>query len=165
VVVVVVGREFTSKPQQGAKIIESCELDNKSFRVSVVAYAEENGGFVPGAYYVFRSSRLRSDTWREIMTVRHDDPDPIPRDQIRFLNEQIGYVFMVYKYAVTTDAGENWFVWDITKEFPDWRQNRAYIKDVRIESAGSGTMTLIPVLQPHGALELHTSDYGRHWGS
>lgn len=155
--------DFFPKPQRGKKVIEAWETTNNSFKVSVTAYAEEHGGFVPGAYYVFRSARIGSENWQEIMTFRHDDPVPIPRDQVRFVNEQIGYVFMVYNYGVTTDAGATWFVWDITSGLPDWQHNRAYIKDVRIASDGTGTMKLNHILQRPEVLELHTKDYGRHW--
>src|SRR5436853_3272886 len=69
-------------PRMGA-IAETWETSNGSFKIRVDRHFEENGGFVAGAYYVFRSSPTGSDAWRDIMTFRHDDPNPIPRDQVR----------------------------------------------------------------------------------
>lgn len=40
------------------------------------------------------------------MVFRHDDRPLIPRNNIRFVNDQIGYIFMESMYAVTTDAGK-----------------------------------------------------------
>ena len=58
--------------------------------IRVTAYAEDNGGFVPGAYYVFESSQRGASGWREVITFRHDEPNPIPRHQIVFLDNKIG---------------------------------------------------------------------------
>jgi hypothetical protein len=88
------GYQVLLVPQQGKKVNETWETTNNTFKVSVIAYAEENGGFVGGAYYVFRSAAVGSDDWREIMTFRHDDPIAIPRQQVQFVNEKIGYVYM-----------------------------------------------------------------------
>ncbi|HEV2664040.1 MAG TPA: hypothetical protein VG324_03975, partial [Blastocatellia bacterium] len=92
------------------EIRETYETSNHAFRVRVNSHAEKNGGFVGGAYYVFQSAQIGSDRWRDIMVFRHDDPDPIPRDQIRFVYESTGYVFMGWMYAVTTDKGASWSV-------------------------------------------------------
>jgi hypothetical protein len=144
------------------KLIETWETTNKTFKVRVNKYAEESGGFVAGAYYAFESTRVVSDKWKEFMIIHHDDPDPIPHEQVRFVNDQVGYVFMVYKYAVTTDSGDTWALWDIVKDLPDWQRSRAAIKEVQIAPDGSGKMILTPFTnQP--APELHTKDYGRHW--
>lgn len=157
------GCDLFSKPRRGEKINERWETSNKTFKVRVTAYAEENGGFVGGAYYVFESTPLGSDTWREIMTFRHDDPIPIPREHVRFLNDQIGYVFMVYKYAVTTDGGATWQTWDIVSDLLDWQNNRAAIKDVKIDENGAGVMNLDPFSDRPKVTELFTKDYGLHW--
>lgn len=66
---------------------------------------EEKGANVNGAYYLFEATPAGSDQWREIMTFRHDDDPKISADQVRYVNDNIGYVFMGWMYAVTTDAG------------------------------------------------------------
>src|SRR5205809_6977236 len=95
-------------PPRIGPIAETWETTNGSFRIRVDRHNEENGGFVPGAYYVFRSAPVGSEAWRDIMTFRHDDPNPIPRDQVRFLNDRVGFVFMGWMYAVTSDSGATW---------------------------------------------------------
>jgi len=65
---------------------------------------QENCFAVCGAYYTFLSAPVGSDSWREIFTAHHDDPNPIPHENVQFINSQIAYVFFGPKYAVTTDA-------------------------------------------------------------
>lgn len=155
--------DLFSRARQGQKINERWEVRNNTFRIRVTAYAEENGGFVGGAYYVFESAPVSLDDWHEIMIVRHDDPVPIPREQVRFVNGQTGYVFMMYQYAVTTDGGVTWSTWKITEKLPNWRRNRAAIEDVRIAPNGTGTMILMPFTDRPKVTKLYTKDYGRHW--
>jgi hypothetical protein len=159
------GYEFLSKPHRGKKIIEAWETTNNTFKISVSAYAEEKGGFVGGAYYVFRSAAGDSNNWHEIMTVRHDDPVAIPRQQVRFVNNKIGYLFMGWQYGVTTDGGLTWSVWNAEKDLPGWQCcNYKLIQDIRIAPDGNGTMRLNPIPQRAGEVpELRTKDYGRHW--
>jgi hypothetical protein len=52
------------------------------------------------------------------MIVRQDDDPKIPVDQVRYVGD-IGYVFMGFMYAVTTDAGKTWSVWSAEKDLPD----------------------------------------------
>jgi hypothetical protein len=151
-------------PRMGA-IAETWETSNGSFKIRVDRHFEENGGFVAGAYYVFRSSPTASDAWRDIMTFRHDDPNPIPRDQVRFLNDRIGFVFMGWMYAVTADSGATWSVWDAGNDLPNWQCcNYRLIADVHLNADGTGTMTLNPIQDRGGEVpQLRTKDYGRHW--
>jgi len=151
-------------PRQGTRINERWEASNGTFRVRVTAYAEENGGFVAGAYYVFESALVGSENWGTIMTVRHDDPVPIPREQVHFVNDQVGYAFMLYKYAVTTDGGASWFIWDAVERLPSWRAHRAFIGGVWLEQDGMGKMVLTPLTGQAKAIDLYTRDYGRNWG-
>jgi hypothetical protein len=151
-------------PRVGA-IAESWETSNPTFKVRVERHYEENGGFVAGAYYVFRSAPAGSAAWRDIMTFRHDDPVDIPRDQVRFVNDRIGFVFMGWMYAVTTDGGATWSVWDAGSNLPKWECcNYRLISDVRLEPDGTGSMTLSPIQDRRGEVpQLRTKDYGRHW--
>lgn len=161
-VVVYAGCDLLSKPRQGKKINERWESSNRSLKIRVTSYAEENGGLVPGAYYVFEATRADSTNWQEVMTVRHDDPVPIPKDQIRFVNDDLAYFFMVYKYAITTDGARSWVVRDIVTDLPDWQQYRPSIKDIVISPDGSGKMELTSSTN-RPAAPLLTRDYGRHW--
>ena len=143
--------------------METWETTNKTLNIRVTAY-EERGVLLPGTYYVFESA-TDSNSWREIMTFRDDDRPKIPRDQVRLVNDQIGYVFMGWMYAVTTDGGTNWSVWNAEKDLPRWQCcNYRLIQEVHVASNGLGVMTLKPIPQRPGEVpELHTNDYGRHW--
>src|SRR5688572_16489059 len=98
---------------------ESWDTSNNVFRIRVERHAEVNT-FVGGAYYVFQSAPAGSDSWQKILTFRHDDPNPIPRDQVRFVNDQVAFVFMGWMYAVTKDGGGSWSVWNAEKDLPQW---------------------------------------------
>lgn len=164
-IVIAGGYQFFSGLQRGTKINETWETTNGTFKVKVTSYAEENRGIVAGAFYVFKSSSAGSDDWHEIMTFRHDDPVAIPHDQVRFVNDQIGYIFMGWKYAVTTDAGSKWTVWTAEKDLPNWQCcNYRLIHEVRLAPDGTGTMILKPISQRKGEVpELQTKDFGQHW--
>ena len=144
---------------------ELWETHNASFKVRVTAYAEENGGFVAGATYVFQSAAVGTSDWRDVMKFPHDDPVPIPRDQVRSVNDQVGYVFMGWMYAVTIDRGATWSVWNAEKDLPGWRCcNYRLIQEISIEPDGNGSMKLRPIPGRPGELpELRTRDYGKQW--
>lgn len=154
------------KPGIG-KIVETWQAENQNLKLRIVM-RQENCFAACGAYYTFLSAPVGAESWREIFTAHHDDPDPIPRENLRFANPQISYVFFRNKYAVTTDAGESWMVWDA------WEANKSMkferyklypsIVDLNVESDGRGSMRLYSITdmatnQP----ELQTADYGRSW--
>ena len=145
--------------------IDSWVTSNETFQVRIDQRAERFQIPVVGAYYVFRSSAVGSDKWAEVMTFRHDDPVPIPREQVHFLNDRVGYVFMGWKYAVTIDGGVSWRTWTAEKDLPNWQCcNYGLIKDVRLEANGTGVMILNPIPLRNGEVpSLHTDDYGQHW--
>ncbi len=150
--------DFFKGPRQSNKINEQAEVSNNVFKVRVTAYAEENPGFVGGAYYVFESAPSSSNDWRKITTVHSDDPVPIPRQQIRFVSSHVGYAFMIWMYAITTDGGVTWNVWNAFDQLPQWRDHPA-IDQVQIDSDGTGRMTF----RAAGVPQLRTTDYGKHW--
>lgn len=151
-------------PSRLGELTDRWELAGNTFKIRVSRYSERGFRLVGGAYYVFESAAAGSESSTEIMRVRHDDPVEIPREQVRFVNYQVGYVFMRYKYAVTTDGGVTWSVWDATADLPQWRRTRATIKEVRLAPDGTGTMSLASSTNQE-APELHTTDYGRQWSA
>lgn len=167
IIPVVSGCDLLSRPRRGDKVNERWETSNEVFKVRVTSYAEESAGFVGGAYYVFESASVESDNWREIMTFRHDDPIPIPRDQVQFLGDKTAYVFMGWMYAVTTDGGSAWSLWNAETELPKWKCcNYKLIRNVQIRPNGVGTMRLDPIPERQGEVpELHTKDYGFNWAA
>lgn len=145
------------------KTFDRWETENSSFRIRITA--QEEGGWVGGANYLFESALSGSDDWREIMKFRHDDPVPIPRDQVQLLNDKIGYMFIGWIYAVTTDGGKSWSVWTAEQDLRNWRCcNYKLIRSVQIALDGTGTMILNSIPDREGEVpELYTRDYGRHW--
>lgn len=143
------------------EVLEKFELNGAAFTISVISHSEKGIKLLGGAYYTFKASPNNLPTWTEIMTIRLDDPDPIPREQIRIINEKIGYVFMLNKYAVTIDGGINWFVWSV-KDFPKLKDTFAIIKKVELDSNGYGKMS-IRLTSTDQVFELSTKDYGQHW--
>lgn len=146
------------------KVLEEWETANSTFRMRVTAYREK-ALINPGAYYVFQSAPIGSENWKEIMTLKFDDPVPIPREQVRFVDDRTGYGFMGEAYAVTTDSGQTWSLWNAEKEL----QNRVHvhsrsIEKVNIAADGTGTMHLYEnPFQPGRIPILRTQDHGRHW--
>ena len=161
--VLLTGCWMFAQPKRG-KLIESWESIGKSLKFRVEEYGETNT-YVAGAYYDFRYTLVGSENWSTIMTFRHDDPVPIPRKNVRFVNDQIAYVFMGWKYAITTDSGKTWSLWNAETDLPGWRCcNYELIGDIDIRPNGSGKMTTNQILGRSGELPvLHTTDFGRHW--
>jgi hypothetical protein len=149
-----------------AEVVETWETQNTPFRVRVDKHIER-GGFMAvlnGAYYVFQSeSGKNSNQWREVMTLRHDDPNDIPREQVRFAADKVGYFFMGNDYAVTNDAGESWRIFKICDFLPSDEQC-AGIKDLQIDADGRGQVTIHSSSKYQDGLKvLETTDFGRSW--
>lgn len=147
-------------------VTERWQTGNGVFNIRIDQRAEDLWLFgLPGAYYVFQSSHSEGP-WREVMTFRHDDPVPIPRENIRFVNDRIAFVFMGWMFAITTDGGNKWSTWNAQTDLPKWDCcNYRLIKDVNILPSGTGTMTL-EVIEDRSGEEvplLKTTDFGRHW--
>jgi hypothetical protein len=156
---------YTFSSDRGA-VIDRWEVSNAEFKVCITAY-RERALFTPGAFYVFQSTATDSNDLHNILTVRTDEPNPIPRDDIRFVNNQTAYFFMSNYYAVTTDGGRTWSIWDAEKNLA-YRQHNLWpsIKEVHLETSGAGKMILPPLVDQGGvAPPLHTNDYGRHWNA
>ena len=146
------------------KVLEQWETANATFRVRVTAY-KEKALIVPGAIYVFQSAPKGSEKWHEIMALKFDDPVPIPREQVRFVDDSTGYAFMGETYAVTTDGGHTWTLWNSEVALKDRADvlSRS-IEKVDVNPDGTGRMQLYEHPYQRGAVPiLRTQDYGRHW--
>lgn len=164
-IVIISGCELLRVPNMG-KRIDSWVTENNTFRIRVNKHAEDHGGFIAGAYFVFQSSPKDQENWMEIMVFRHDDPVPIPQEQIRFVDDQIGYAYIGWMYAVTTDGGKTWNVWNAMSDLPNWQCcNYKLIQEVSLNPNGTGSMILRTIPGRSGEVPLlRTKDYGRHWG-
>ena len=132
---------------------------NDNFRIRVQMFPEEGAGFVLGGYYVFQSADTDSDNWIDIVTYKQDDPNPIPCDHVRFLGDKTAYVFMGQMFAVTSNGGGAWKVWDVAND-PAWR-DRAWIENIELSESGVGTMMLRIIGDKRATLRIN--DYGYHW--
>lgn len=147
-------------------IVETLEAENATLKIRIENREETCKWFcLPGAYYVFLSSPQGVDRWREIMTFRHDDPGPIPRNNIRFVSEKTAFVFMGWMFGVTTDNGETWVVWSAQDDLPKWACcNYRLIREVHVSPDGTGVMTLSTIPERQGEVPaLRTIDFGKHW--
>ena len=149
--------------------MESWETTNGHFTIRATAIKEELSlPGLPGTFYTFASFSAKENSWKEIFVLRHDDRPPIPKSNIRFIDNLTGLVFMESIYAVTTDAGATWSIWDATKSIPNWNwYEYGAIKDVQLFPDGKGLMVMKP--QDDSSrndvvdIQFRTVDYGCHW--
>src|SRR5204863_2841307 len=93
--------------------------------------------------YLVQSDPDRSGAWNDVMLFVHDDPIPIPHENVRNLNDRVAFVFIGWQYAVSADGGHSWTVWTATKDLPNWHCcNYRLIEDVQLGEDGSGCMKL-----------------------
>jgi hypothetical protein len=148
--------------EQG-KVYETWEASNHQFRVRVKAF-EEYSQWELGSYVVYEAAPRGTERWREIMGFRHDDPIKIPHDSVHFVSDNIGYVFLGWKCAVTNDAGQTWSVWNAEKDVSNWSCcNYGLIRDVDLSVQGRGKMTMHTIPGRNEPELLLTEDYGKHW--
>jgi len=152
------------QPNAKEILLDSWETTWDGPRIRVRAYNLEDVD-PPGTYYTFECLNENSLLGGPIiMTLRTDKRVAIPREQIRLISSEIAYVFMGWLYAVTTDGGYTWSVWDAQDNLKNWQCcDYDSISDVQLSKEGTGTM----VLKHHGIgkslQELHTTNFGREW--
>ena len=139
-------------------IIDAFRVEHNSLSIKVDTY-ELLRGEPRGVYYSFENAENSL-----IVTVRLDKQVPIPRSQIRFVNDNAAYVFMGWKFAATADGGRTWSVWNAEVDLPQWRCcDEDLIEDVSIAPSGNGKMLLRPQGRLKEQVVLVTGDYGLHW--
>jgi hypothetical protein len=145
------------------ELLEEYLAEGPRLKLRVRAYREE-GALLPvaGAFYDLECQPARVRDWIQVLTFRHDDQVPIPRQQLRFIGDDVAYFFLGWVVAITPDAGVSWNVWDATKRLTGRNvSNYQLVKDVELDSAGRGVMHLDPLRAPFGRLV--TEDFGRNW--
>jgi hypothetical protein len=157
------GSRTVTVSNQYGPLVERWETSNNTVTIRVSNFRERDPVFLHHFFYVFECAPKGTDRWREVISLRQNDDRPIPRDQVHFLNNEIVYLFMNSKFAVTTDQGTTWFVWDATNELKDWHQSYLYIQEVRLDVEGNGTLKLLPFPDKVAAPVFSTKDFGRHW--
>ena len=148
-------------PSKG-ELLSTVERENPNFSVRINCFREKRtfAQALAGANYIFEVKTKNEINSREIMFVELDDVIPIDSKSIGFVNGNIGYVFMKRKYAVTTDGGMNWKIWDGI-QFPLMKNDLSCgIQNVNVEENGSGVMSLNC---SDRRKELITKDFGISW--
>jgi hypothetical protein len=152
-------------------VFERREFALRGFTVGVTAAHEDLHwgpvplpNVVPGGHYRFQASS--GDGSVEVMTFRHDDPGPIPDGCVVQVSPRVAFVFMGWRYAVTTDGGGSWDAWDAALDLPGYRArehaNYGFIQGVTLDEDGTGTMHIDPIRWPPEET-LVTRDFGRTW--
>ena len=147
------------------KAYETWETSNGNFKIKVTAY-NETGVYLPGAYYVYEATPISSNNWQEFAFFRVDDPNPITRDRIRFVNDQIAYIFTTNDYLVSLDAGSGWNFWKPRTQPPNGEYVPWAILEATVMQDGTGTIELERYddqLNKVVSLQLYTRDYGQKW--
>ena len=150
-------------PGQGP-VVEEWGTQNTKFKVRVQRRADLYS--IMSYWYVFQTAQKGSIRWREITRHLYNEPDALPKKQIRFVNEDVGYLFFQLKYAVTVDSGSTWTVFDFGNNplFKPQELDYSRIEDVDILPDGTGKLTMFKYDSSQGKSTLFfTNDYGQHW--
>lgn len=150
--------------RQPDEIFETWESTGQPFKIRITAYLEKpDFGPLAEGRYQFEAWAESAQQWQEIFWFRHDDPNSIPTDQVRFVNQRIGYVFIECMYAVTTDAGKTWSVLDDNKDRKSGKCISNRIKDVQLTETGTGIMSQVIDPGHNTVSKLYTRDFGKSW--
>jgi len=151
---------------QQPTILQTVTDENGVFEVRVTAFQEDRsfGRAFAGADYHFEV-RTPGAGWRKIMEFHHDDQVAVGKNQVRFVNERVAYVFIGWLYAVTTDAGQTWHIWDANNSGILGTERIGYdgIQSIKLDTEGRGRM-LLNVIGRQDRIELTTEDFGITWG-
>jgi hypothetical protein len=152
-----------SLPGVESHFFEKLERSNENFRIQATSATLNERISTKGVYYTFWSSLTLYENrhGQHIFSLRLDKTIPIPANQIVFISEKVGYVYMGWLFSATVDGAKSWHQWDAEMEFPDWKCcDPNLIQKVEMTPEGKGTMTL----EMSGKLMLlQTADYGQHW--
>ena len=153
------------RPARGDHVLDTWEASNQTFKVRIRKF-DENASVVLGHnYFTVEAAASGSNKWHEFLAWRADNGGSIPRDRVQFVDHQTAYAFINSEYAVTTDAGHTWTVWDARKHVTNPKYlDQTLIKEVHLASDGRGRMTVgYPTESGPALAELSTTDYGAHW--
>lgn len=161
-----------AEPRRG-RVIDRWEVASPVFRVRVTIHAEGNRHqyYRRGRHNVIEWAPVGSDYWREFAGEYMTEPQELPRDNVRFVNDSTAYVFWHDWFVVTVNGGKQWSRWKLTYEQlgglghgPERTR-----QEVRVGPDGKGVM-LLHLITRRGegpaapkTFELHTTDYGQHW--
>ena len=117
-------------------------------------------------YYTFAAKAQGHDAWQNITTIRRDATGEMPVENVRSINRDVTYFFLVDQFLVTTDGGRMWSQFDVSKHLQCGSNKCAWIKQVTIDNSGTGH---ILGSRHEGKqlleFELKTIDFGRTWST
>ena len=119
---------------------------------------ELEGAVPKGIYYTLQQAVVDPTYWDSVITSRQDEKIELPQQHLRFISDRIAYFFMGQVYAVTTDGGHAWSLWEADRDLADGPCCTVdLIREVSVEPDGKGFM-LLKESRP-----LTTNDFGQHW--
>jgi hypothetical protein len=156
------------EPRPG-KVREQWDESNGSFRVRVQILDEARLAhkFEPSCHLRLLAAAAGSEQFKPFATGYFSRCDQDLKGRVRFVNDRTGYAFVQWWFAVTTDGGRRWSIWDVPAHLP----GRAYynprlIDAVEIAGDGTGTMTLSPEgVVNKQRLVLKTNNFGVEWSA
>jgi hypothetical protein len=163
IICLVVSLTYGCRPR-AQSILDRWQTGNSIFQIRISEYQEKHFP-ISKFCYVLESTHRTSADWHPIITSCTDDDMPIPRDRVHFLSDRAAYVSMMDKYAVTMNGGDSWSVWDVVQATDDRQSSQLFIKEVHVNTNGSGTLTLASRSDALPTTELSTNDFGLTWNS
>jgi len=100
------------------------------------------------------------------MTVRYDEPIDIPHENVHIFNENTAAIFMLHKFAVTSDKGKTWIVWDINKDLGLEKYTKVRsISRINFGEDGFATMSINAVTNNGRQIDapFYTHNFGKTW--
>jgi hypothetical protein len=136
------------------KPAQSCEnfiTEQDGLRIVVF----EEAGVLSGNHFFYLFTSNGGNDWKQLMTVRNDDPVEPDCNTIGSLGENFIWVWSSFSVRTTNDGGVSWNAWD-------W-QCCTYggVQDVIFQDQRNGIMTVFPWRSTIS--ELLTRDGGKTW--
>ena len=114
--------------------------------------------------YNVTSSTDSGAHWTRVFRFQIDDPIEISDGHIGFPKDGVGFVAVGWTYAVTTDRGRSWSVWDSYMNPDVWNcYPYGTIGEIVLHDDGTGTMNCHVVEAREDVPALRTDDYGQTW--
>lgn len=88
------------------RVMDRWETHNSRFKIRITEYEEKQPVALHRFNYVFETSPVATNNWRELIDTWTDDDIRIPHDSVNFLTDAAGYVVMGEAVAVTSDGGQ-----------------------------------------------------------
>jgi hypothetical protein len=115
-------------------------------------------------YYFFEARENEKGRWKRIMRVWRDATGAMPVENVRILNAEVGYLFLVDQVAVTKDGGNNWALFNTSEHFDCEWDGCSNIQAVNLSITGTGNLRgLRRVGTEWVEYRLATTDCGITW--